>query len=687
MPTRRFHLPRPTATLLSWLMPGAAAAAVAVHWLPGFEDTLRAALIGATLLGCAPPIRASFRRTRIVLRAVRQAHQREAAELQAQAEALARQRAHTRFEAEHGQLTHRAQAMNQGQLGFWEVAPQQQTLTVHGQFDGPLGFKPVVHHYDEAHWVDPHHPEDAPAVLQAIHHIMAGQTQRFEMEYRMSDMAGGWRWVLSRGAVLAQDAKGLPTRIAGAYVDITDRKRLEQTMQRERALFDMGPVLLFKYALSGNRRFISMSSNAARILRHRDPNWRAAGQTTDAMFHPLDLPELRSRVRQIYRVNAPEFSMEVRLRTGDAQWRWFRLQGVISSENDAPILRGYMLDVHELKEVQAQREQENRALSELVQSLNEAKHINALLQYTNDLLNSASTLQEACGIVQRSAQQMFPLWDGALSSASRHHLTLIGQWGEPPALAPDYQVRDCWALRRGKSHAFLGDQQQPLCAHIVPPEGQAIGPYLCVPMVTDGDTVGVLHLFTQEAQSPQAWQKAEALAIRFAETLKSAMANLQLRHATQEVSTRDIATGLHNRSHWDRSIDFELARDQGQARVSTVMLWRVDPPQLPNPAKEQEAIDAQLRSVALWLMQALPDARLLCRISRKRIALLWSGHDSAAVAALVAQALVAVPAIRVPLDGQILPTTRLRCGHASGMAASASTLMRQASIGLVPTES
>lgn len=70
------------------------------------------------------------------------------------------------------------------------------------------------------------HPDERPAVQEAIRKYLAGETDKFELENRLRYKDGSYHWVLTRG-IAVRDAAGKPIRFVGSSVDITDRKRLE----------------------------------------------------------------------------------------------------------------------------------------------------------------------------------------------------------------------------------------------------------------------------------------------------------------------------------------------------------------------------------------------------------------------------------------------------------------------------
>jgi PAS domain S-box-containing protein len=70
------------------------------------------------------------------------------------------------------------------------------------------------------------HPDDRPAVLEAIDHAILSET-RYDIEYRIPQRSGLDVWVNARGKLFVNPETG-GRRFAGIAVDITDRKHAEQ---------------------------------------------------------------------------------------------------------------------------------------------------------------------------------------------------------------------------------------------------------------------------------------------------------------------------------------------------------------------------------------------------------------------------------------------------------------------------
>jgi PAS domain S-box-containing protein len=77
------------------------------------------------------------------------------------------------------------------------------------------------------------HAEDFDAYRAALRAHFRGRVPILEVEYRIVDDAGGYKWVLDRG-IARRDARGRVTKLVGALSDITQRKRAELELRRAR---------------------------------------------------------------------------------------------------------------------------------------------------------------------------------------------------------------------------------------------------------------------------------------------------------------------------------------------------------------------------------------------------------------------------------------------------------------------
>jgi PAS domain S-box-containing protein len=99
------------------------------------------------------------------------------------------------------------------------------------------------------------HPEDRSAAIEKLESLVNGETDLYESEYRLRTRDNQWKWILSRGKVVTRDTRGRGLRILGAHVDITDRKKIEESLRqsedRFRSFFDNAPVMLHSIGEDG----------------------------------------------------------------------------------------------------------------------------------------------------------------------------------------------------------------------------------------------------------------------------------------------------------------------------------------------------------------------------------------------------------------------------------------------------
>lgn len=81
------------------------------------------------------------------------------------------------------------------------------------------------------------HPDDLLRVLDRVKDAVTGVSPRYDAEFRIQTVSGGWLWIRARGRVVEHDDQGRAVRLAGTYMDINERK-LGELHLRQLAEFD-----------------------------------------------------------------------------------------------------------------------------------------------------------------------------------------------------------------------------------------------------------------------------------------------------------------------------------------------------------------------------------------------------------------------------------------------------------------
>ncbi|GGA03682.1 PAS domain-containing protein [Okeania sp. KiyG1] len=88
----------------------------------------------------------------------------------------------------------------------------------------------IFNHVDD--WKNRIHSDDINLVIQSIQEHLNRKTPYFTTEYRIRCKDNTYKWILDRGQAL-WDKEENPLRMVGSYTDITERKQVEDYLQRQ----------------------------------------------------------------------------------------------------------------------------------------------------------------------------------------------------------------------------------------------------------------------------------------------------------------------------------------------------------------------------------------------------------------------------------------------------------------------
>ena len=119
---------------------------------------------------------------------------------------------------------------------LWDWNLVTNSLYLSPRWDDVLGNVPRGSGDSPEEWLSRVHPDDLEDLKVQIAAHLQGVSSHLEHEHRIMPRDGLHRWVLCRGMAV-RDETGSATRIAGSMTDITERKRMEDQLQRD-ALYD-----------------------------------------------------------------------------------------------------------------------------------------------------------------------------------------------------------------------------------------------------------------------------------------------------------------------------------------------------------------------------------------------------------------------------------------------------------------
>jgi diguanylate cyclase (GGDEF)-like protein/PAS domain S-box-containing protein len=278
-----------------------------------------------------------------------------------------------------------------------------------------------------------------------------------------------------------------------------------------------------------------------------------------------------------------------------------------------------------IRAAQEREEQGNtlkRSLTELQSRTNEM----TLLIELSDMLQCCASLEEAYSVIAQFGKKLFSAESsGSLSvfKSSRNILESSGAWGANQTLLAPFSPDSCWALRRGKPHWSTGSSADLVCNHLKNYLDAKDG--LCVPMVAQGETIGVLQLQIDALESKFSNENIQVVLQRVASSaagqIALSIASLKLREALKDQSIRDPLTGLYNRRFMQESLDRELLRARRTNRPFTVMFIDIDHFKRFNDSFGHDAGDLVLQVFAKTLVNHFRGGDIICRYGGEEFAL------------------------------------------------------------------
>jgi diguanylate cyclase (GGDEF)-like protein/PAS domain S-box-containing protein len=378
------------------------------------------------------------------------------------------------------------------------------------------------------------------------------------------------------------------------------------------------------------------------------------GSRWKEVVHPDDLQAAFERWENALRSGA-SYEMEYRLRGKDGIFRWFLgranpirdAQGKIvkwfgtctdieSNKKNEQVLEQQILERtlqlaasnERLQEEMAGKDIARRKFDEQNESimieLKKRSDRATMLAKMGELLQSCVSREEVIAAALGFAPKIFPAARGAvvLLNSSRNLAEVTGSWGECQLPKLEFESPECWALRTGHPHLVEAGDTTARCAHA----GCVECSYLCVPILAQGETLGVLH-FQMAADEPLPEAVGMSFKTTFAGQVGLSMANIKLRDALRVQSVRDALTGLYNRRYLEETLERELRRSARAKQTLGILMIDLDHFKKFNDSFGHDAGDAVLRETAVSLTKGVRAEDFVCRFGGEEFVVILPTAD------------------------------------------------------------
>ena len=456
--------------------------------------------------------------------------------------------------------------------------------------------------------------------------------------------------------------------------------RLNVALDSERnllnTLLDALPDAVF--AKDTSNKFLIVNPAAVRVLGREDKEDLIGKSEAD--FQPADISErILSRDAAIFQSGEPminEQEIMIDLKNNEPRWRQTTKVALRDRAGRITGLVGISRDITKEKEIEEALKRSNEKLTTGISALEQTSRENERLSEMIDLLQACPNTEEACLVIGDQLGKFFPDDAGILYlfHASRNILDRAASWGpvlsDPLVFKPD----DCWGLRRGRMHIVetdisLPDQAKPapslICPHIAQ-EGPA--DYLCVPLVAQGEALGLLHLrhkdkkgstsFVGEWYTHARQQRIHTIV----DSLSLSLANLKLRSTLRQQSIRDPLTGMYNRRYMEETLEREILRAARNDESVGIIMTDLDHFKRFNDTFGHQAGDVLLQSLGHMFLTHVRGEDVACRYGGEEFILLLPGSSLEQTRQRAEELREKVHFMNVAYQGQSLGTITLSFG-------------------------
>ena len=199
------------------------------------------------------------------------------------------------------------------------------------------------------------HPDDIDGTIKSIQRtVEEGYNNPNGIEYRVRHASGEWRWHNGNGTIVKDD-KGQVIKLIGISRDVTDRIKMEVTLQENeekyRLIVEKSVEIIF--TLNEKGEFTYLSPSFEKVMGYEQTDF--IGKSFLSIVHPDDAAVVWKGIQEdVTRGHNNKQSIEYRVSHKSGEWRWHHAMGSTTRDSNGKFISfsGIACDVTERKRAQ-----------------------------------------------------------------------------------------------------------------------------------------------------------------------------------------------------------------------------------------------------------------------------------------------------------------------------------------------
>ena len=230
------------------------------------------------------------------------------------------------------------------------------------------------------------------------------------------------------------------------------------------------------------------------------------------------------------------------------------------------------------------------------------KDLGTLNTFTK-LMQSCTNIDEAYEIVSHSMMELFPAFSGCIymHNDKTNLFDIATKWGDCRIEENSFKLSTCWALRLNR--IYFSKTRSGHSCKLLP--GDFSGGYICLPLVAQRRSIGLLHLQVNKEFLPslelEFSDARQQFLIILGENISLSLYSIQLRETLRFQAIRDPLTGLFNRRYMEETLKRELQRAKRRKSSCGLIMFDIDHFKRFNDTFGHEAGDTMLKEIASFV--------------------------------------------------------------------------------------